>query len=190
MHTFIGFTGRAQSGKDTAAEYLKQNYDFYSLAFTDELRAMALDIDPPVGVDCDGEMWRYSDALKEYGYESCKERFPEFRRFLQRLGTDGVRDHLGAETWVDLSVSIAKSFNRNACWTDVRYPNEAAAIRDLGGSVIRLVRPEAGTGTNENEGHISETLMAEIEPDFIINNHGTVDQLHADLDTIIALALR
>lgn len=58
--------------------------------------------------------------------------------------------------------------------TDVRFPNEAALVRRLGGQLWQIRRPgyEAG-GT----GHASDTDGSEFEPDVILENFGSLDDL-------------
>ena len=58
--------------------------------------------------------------------------------------------------------------------TDVRFPNEAALVRQLGGQLWQICRPgyEAG-GT----GHASDTDGCEFRPDVILHNSGGLDDL-------------
>lgn len=64
----------------------------------------------------------------------------------------------------------------NVVITDVRFPNEAAMVRQLGGQIWQIKRPgyEAG-GT----GHASDTDGSEFEPDHILANCGTPSDLQA-----------
>ena len=59
--------------------------------------------------------------------------------------------------------------------TDVRFPNEAALVRQLGGQLWQIRRPgyEAG-GT----GHASDTAGDEFAPDVVLENFGSLDDLH------------
>ena len=58
--------------------------------------------------------------------------------------------------------------------TDVRFPNEAALVRQLGGQLWQIRRPgyEAG-GT----GHASDTDGGEFGPDVVLENFGGLDDL-------------
>lgn len=58
--------------------------------------------------------------------------------------------------------------------TDVRFPNEAALIRQLGGQLWQIRRPgyEAG-GT----GHASDTDGSEFRPEVVLENFGSLDDL-------------
>lgn len=60
--------------------------------------------------------------------------------------------------------------------TDVRFPNEAALVRQLGGQLWQIRRPgyEAG-GT----GHASDTAGDEFGPDRVVLNSGSLEDLRA-----------
>lgn len=60
--------------------------------------------------------------------------------------------------------------------TDVRFPNEAAMVRQLGGQIWQIKRPgyEAG-GT----GHASDTAGDEFAPDRVVTNGGSLEDLRA-----------
>ncbi|MEG1679027.1 MAG: hypothetical protein RR326_02930 [Stenotrophomonas sp.] len=64
----------------------------------------------------------------------------------------------------------------DAVITDVRFPNEAAMIRQLGGQIWQIRRPgyEAG-GT----GHASDTDGSEFSPDLVVTNSGSLEDLRA-----------
>ena len=60
---------------------------------------------------------------------------------------------------------------------DVRFPNEAAMIRDLGGELWRIERP----GITYDGDHSSEGGLEDITPDQVIVNDGTIAQLKAKI---------
>ena len=64
--------------------------------------------------------------------------------------------------------------NQNTNWVfdDCRFLNEAKAIKEWGGLVVRLDRPQAGA-VGGVIGHASEVAMKEYKDwDYIINNRG------------------
>jgi len=123
----IGVSGVMRTGKDSVAALLG-NYGYTRLAFADPLRKVALDIDPTIslrgasaevleafgylpdfiGAYNDREGVLYGTLITQVGYEQVKE-VPDFRRFLQRLGTEGVRNNFGQNAWVDLAVKTIRS---------------------------------------------------------------------------------
>lgn len=58
--------------------------------------------------------------------------------------------------------------------TDVRYPNEAERIKDLGGKVWEIIRPGL-----ESDGHSSEIPLPRDLVDRVIHNDGSLEQLEA-----------
>jgi hypothetical protein len=181
----VGITGYAQSGKTTVADFLVQEQGFVHINFADTLREMASAINPMIyyfGEEGWGEEYYYNDALKDYGYEKAKKEFPEFRRFLQRLGTEGGRRVLGDSLWVDKWEEKAKAAlqaGKSVVASDVRFHNEANKIMNLrffqthGGGVPvptkeiwRVTRPGVGPLSE----HSSEKEMESIEVNRTIEN--------------------
>lgn len=186
----IGLVGFAGSGKGSLAEILAVEYGFTRIAFADPLREMALAIDPIVSADPDTKISSerieiggvrlipYAEALATLGYTETKARYPEARRFLQRLGTEAGRNILGPNIWVDTAmrradVARAEKDCRGIVHDDARFDNEVEAIRERGGFIWRIDRPGFGP-VNDHE---SETLPLRIEPDAVIVNDGTLAEL-------------
>jgi hypothetical protein len=171
----VGLSGYAQAGKDTAAEVF-QRYGFQRYSFADPMREMALAIDPIVAVGQHPEgglkFIRYSEALEEIGYEKAKEELPEVRTFLQKLGTDAGRNVLGEDVWVDAALKYMRE-GGDYVIPDVRFPNEADAIRDEGGLVFRVQRPDHGPAND----HPSETALDDYDFDHFLFNCGTIEAL-------------
>lgn len=59
---------------------------------------------------------------------------------------------------------------------DCRFPNEAAMVRQLGGQIWQVVRPGHNPPCN---GHASENDGSAFNPDVVITNNGTLDELRA-----------
>lgn len=111
------------------------------------------------------------------------------REFLQRLGTDAIRDNIHDNAWVnslmcDYKKEITHPYYSDSVleypnWliTDTRFPNEAKAIKDRGGIVIRINRPWSSEMTVKSNMHISETALDNWEFDEVINNDNGLDKL-------------
>lgn len=99
------------------------------------------------------------------------------RQLLQKFGTE-VGRNISSNLWVDALMNDyikAKSDGYEEDWivTDVRFQNEANAIRENGGILIRINR---NTGLNDT--HISETALDDYKDfDLVIDNNGTLDEL-------------
>lgn len=197
----IGLAGRKRTGKNTAASYLVKEHGFEEAAFADPLRDLALSINPVVG-------WQksctnadelapvlYSDALHHHGYEKAKELYPEFRRFLQRLGTEGIRETLGAkyglrellgdDVWIVLAKRRIQEADGPLVFTDVRFPNEADLIRRYSGEVVRITREAV---LDRRDTHPSETSMDNYPVDSTIANDGERSQLNTALNKLVQYA--
>lgn len=99
------------------------------------------------------------------------------RQLLQKFGTE-VGRNISPNLWVDALMNDyikAKSGGYEEDWivTDVRFENEAEAIRENGGILIRLNR-----NTGFNDQHSSETALDNYKNfDLVIDNNGTIDEL-------------
>jgi len=176
----IGFTGYAQSGKDTAAGFLVDR-GWKRLAFADILRQSLYNLNPIVYVTgvCDDGYWEDSDEtrVKEIvdrdGWDVAKTRYPEIRQLLQRFGTEVGRELYGESFWVDRVLNQIKEGqpNDNYVITDVRFPNELAAVRDIGGAVFKIQR----LCNKPANAHASEDIDG-LRVDGVIPNTGTLDR--------------
>jgi len=185
----LGLVGPARAGKDTVASRLRI-HGYARLAFADKLKDVALEINPQL---CDRALGitTLRQVVTQEGWESAK-RYPEVRGFLQRLGTS-VRDHVDSDAWVRPvlanALSRAKHTGRGSVISDVRFPNELAAIRAAGGQVVLIVRP----GLTRLE-HVSEDLAWSLtahDVDHVIVNDGTLARLDGAVDVMAGqLALR
>lgn len=77
--------------------------------------------------------------------------------------------------------------------TDVRFPNEARAIKERGGIIVRVNRPFVrieGQGKQRVARHSSETALDNWEFDYIANNEGTLEELLVDAQYILNVILK
>lgn len=162
----VGLVGYAQSGKDTFASGM----GFRRLAFADPLKELAVACNPIVLP----RAANLARLVRGYGWEYCKAEVPGVREFLQNLGT-GVRDVLGADTWVEAAFAKYDT-NVPTVFTDVRFPNEIRAIRERGGVIIRIDRP----GVEPPNQHVSEFAWQDCGPEYVVVNDGTLEQFLAD----------
>ena len=173
----IGVSGFARAGKDTVGRILCANHGYHRVAFADKMKAIALAMDPIIGfterresgiddhtfVVTKGPL-RLAEFVAQVGWEKAKEN-SVVRGTLQRLGTEAGRRILGEDFWVDTALT---GLDENRLWvaTDVRFPNEALAIKALGGVVVRVARPE----TEAANLHPSESALEDWRFDWHIQN--------------------
>jgi hypothetical protein len=179
----LGFCGVARSGKDTAAQALE---GFTRIAFADGVREALLALDPvithrhrpPSGLN---SLVNLSVAFDCYGlnWDSIKHYSNNLRELLQRMGTEAGRNIHGDDCWIRLAQRKIEAAPGDVVITDCRFANEAQAIRDWGGTVIRIDRP----GVSACNDHASERL--EFEPDAVIVNDGTIAELHGQVRSLV-----
>ena len=98
------------------------------------------------------------------------------RHMLQTLGTEWGRACIHPDFWVKIARAKTERIMNNGgsvVVDDVRFPNEVAMIRELGGELWRIERP----GVSYDGSHESEGGLESIIPDRVIINDGTIDQL-------------
>lgn len=181
----VGFCGAAGAGKSTAADRLVKHWRFNRVRFAGPLKAMML----ALGLSAE----QVDGALKEVPTPLLCGRTP--RQAMQWLGTEWGRDLIGGSLWIEAwraSVERVGGFHvpgegwrRLIVADDVRFANEAQAIRDRGGIVVRLDRD--GAGSTSGGDHASE--RPDFEPDRIIRNTGDLAAFRAQIDAL-ALSLR
>lgn len=169
----IGLAGLKQSGKTTAGDYLANVYKFDHTSFAAPMRRFAMDV----------------LCMNELQLELGKERSVAFldnevtpRKFLQLLGTEFGRDMIHPDLWVR-SCLMRVRLENNTVISDVRFCNEAHAIRALGGKIVRIKRAnQAPTG----DGHASEQGIHPALIDYDITNNGErVEYFHKDIDKLV-----
>jgi len=172
----IGVAGYAQVGKDTLGEALVESGEAERLAFADALKAVLYDLNPLVDV-----MGTATEELRaivdDQGWEWAKTH-TDARELLQRLGV-AARDHIDPDVWLN---AVMRQVQPGGSYiiTDVRYPNEAAAIKKAGGQLWRIWRPGVGPANT----HGSETALDHWEYDQIIHNEGTIDDLKKTVENL------
>ena len=146
----VGLTGYARHGKYTTRNFLVENYGFMRYAFADQLKSMAITLNPIIRTfTFPKHAERLATLVALQGWDKAKEN-AEVRRFLQVLGTEAVRDHLGQDAWVD---ALDKKLNddevtrdNDVVITDVRFHNEAQFVKRNGGEIWRVKRLEYADG--------------------------------------------
>jgi hypothetical protein len=137
----------------------------------------------------DGSYVPYEQNLHENKVLNIVKLTP--RKLLQLLGTEAGRQIIHPNIWINALFADynAKGFDYKGSenkeikgdwiypnWiiTDVRFPNEAQAIKDRGGIVIRINRPQL---IDRDFEHDSETALDDYEFDYVIENDGSLDEL-------------
>jgi hypothetical protein len=166
----IGLCGAAGSGKDTVASILSETAQFYRVAFADPLYEMISIVTGLLTEDLeDREM---KEAEIDWIGKSP-------RQLLQTLGTEWGRNMVSETIWIDIAtrrIDRLLADGRNVAVTDVRFDNEAAAIKAAGGEVWQVVRGE-GCVRGVSMRHASEAGIAPTLVDRVIGNWSTIEKL-------------
>jgi hypothetical protein len=178
----IALCGYPGAGKDEIAKYLVERHGWYRVSFADPMRRALLAIDPWVKVQ-EGVFHPLTEIIDEWGWDYAKRAIPEIRTLLQRMGTEAGRDIHGENCWVDLASKLIKNTVGSVVVTDLRFPNELAAVRKLGGTVVHVVRPGVGK-VNE---HASEQMDYYEASHLAVSNDGDLGDLHRSVELVLAM---
>lgn len=175
----VGISGKYGSGKTTFSSYfLTRHPQYCKKSFAECLKHVVCFM-----TKTDIEFCRTKEGKDTF--------FPKwghtFGELLQKIGTEGIRCVL-PDAWV---ISLFEEFDENSLWIidDVRFPNEADAIRKVGGIVVRF---EGDPGDIYEELcqtrdplHLSETAMDNYEHfHCVIKTEDFVNQLDRLYDKI------
>jgi hypothetical protein len=170
----IGLAGAAGAGKDTVAEHLVNRHGFVRMALADPLYEMLSHL---TGLPA-GHLMRRDVKEAPLGWLGVSPR-----RMLQTLGTEWGRGLIDDDIWIKHLLRRIDASGSPVAVSDVRFDNEAAAIRGRGGIIVEVVRPEPLSGvSSEARNHSSESGISSAFVDVVIVNGGTVNDLHAAVD--------
>lgn len=185
----LGIAGRAGAGKDTCADVLCENYQFFRMAFADPVRAEITDafgIDPGLFLLPSKEVktdalaiGRCNDSafialMAKVGENISAPRSP--REIMRWWGTE-YRRRQNPAYWLEraaetINDATRRGFRRIAI-TDVRFQNEADFVRLYNGEIWLITRTETDLITAN---HQSEREISSIHPDTIISNNKSMSR--------------
>lgn len=168
----LALTGSATSGKGLVARRLVQTHGFTATRFAEPIKRML-----SVGLGLSEEQL---DGDQKHA------PIPEFggltpRHLMQTLGTEWGRRMVHSDVWISAWRKNAGSLPELVVVDDLRFPNEAMAIREMGGVIWRVVRP--GVPVLD---HASERAIREISVDGTIQNTSTISALFQTVDAAVA----
>lgn len=200
--TLIGLTGPAGSGKDATADVLVKGHGFKKMAFADALRAeVCAAFSVPLDYLTDREAKeipiralalaqcyddKFIDAVEKAvgGLDHLAPRSP--RQIMQWWGTEYRRSQ-SESYWIDRAIKRMGSLlirRQSVVVTDVRFANEAEALRSMGGAIWQVQRP----GLQPVEGrHASAVTGDEFAPDKIVFNAGDLQHLQSLVEVMLGV---
>lgn len=169
----LGLAGPKRSGKDTVARHLCERFGFVQDSFAAPLRRFVADV---LGLDA-AEL----EATKEQPVSWLGG--VTARSMMQSVGTEWGRNMVHPQIWVRSAMHRASRHMLRApdmVFSDVRFENEALAIQQAGGKVIRM------TGRGElGDAHCSEVPLPAHFVDFEIRNDGDFASLYDQVEHLL-----
>lgn len=171
----IGLCGKMRSGKDTVADYLFYEHGFeLPAAFGNSLKYYAHLIFPDVPKNPKPrELYQFMNFMRDYDPDVWVKHLANYVEVIAGYrGTTGI------------------------VVSDARQANEVAWLRDNGFTIVKvesdeITRMERILAKDETVGeevlrHNTELFVDEIEADYTIPNFGTLDELYAKVDELVA----
>lgn len=155
----IGLTGKARSGKDTAAQIianLAAPAVVQRLGFADAVKR-----ELAVAMGCNVQF--------------IEENKARLRPLLQGWGTEFRRNFFGQDYWINKWQDGVTGEANLIIVPDVRFANEANHILNMGGVVWRIKRCPARLDMHTSEIELDDYCFPEID------NNGTIEQLTQQL---------
>lgn len=186
----IGLSGYAKSGKDTVAEMIQEIHpDKWEVKkFSGKLKVIASILTGIPAHQFEDQEFK-SSMLGEEWWKNYGDFYHQttVRDFLQILGTDAIRNGLHTNAWVNALMADYKPRKMDqyspSNWiiTDCRFPNEAEAIKDRGGMIVRVNRP----GIAPVNAHPSETALDNWDFDYRIANDSDLISLKQSVQILL-----
>lgn len=206
----LGVTGLISSGKDTVADYLCTFHGFKRLSFAASLKdalsaIFGWDRELLEGSTKSSREWR--EQVDTWWAERLNIPNLTPRYAMQYWGTEVCRQGFHSDIWVASVENKLRNTKDNIIITDCRFKNELAAIKQAGGNTIRIERGQkpdwyefaeqfnkgpsqigwalAKTELDKYGIHASEYSSVGLAYDHIIENNGSIDELHRKVDLIL-----
>lgn len=186
----IGISGKIGSGKDTVAGIIQElapEMNWEVKRYAHKLKQIASMLTGIAIEDFEKQEVKASFLGPEWDEKSDQMTV---RTFLQKLGTEAIRNNIHENAWVNALYAdyeqAPQGFKEDRTgryysygfpnWliTDCRFPNEAAAVKLRDGIVIRVERIDNPYPSSD---HPSETSLDDFEFDVVILNEGGIDSL-------------
>jgi hypothetical protein len=206
----IGITGLIGSGKDTIAEYLITKHGFKKLSFAASLKdavaaVFGWDRSLLEGTTKESREWR--EEVDQWWAKKLNMPNLTPRWILQYWGTEVCRQGFHNGIWVASLENQLRQTKNDVVITDCRFINELDAIKNAGGVTVRVSRgpdPEwYSDAISYNSGphnmgwalsrdrlqksgiHASEYSSVGLAYDYVVDNNGTLVDLHNKIEKII-----
>jgi hypothetical protein len=196
----IGVVGFIGSGKGTVGQHLVETHGYITTSFARTLKDSVAAVfrwprDLLEGDTQESRDWR-EQADPWWSKKFGRPVTPRWA--LQYIGTDVFRMHFNTNIWIWSVEKQILDQGDQVVITDARFPNELNLIRESGGKIIWVRKPElpewydAALAQNQNLSygmtknyphiHASEWAWIGSPIDITIVNGGTLDELYKETD--------
>ena len=203
----IGINGKIGSGKDTVGkiiQYLTYPHDINIQTYLEKEVNGQFEIKPSVHTIPNFEIKKFAGKLKQiaslltgvsvekFEDQDFKQKHMGFqwqmtyREFLQKLGTDALRDGLHTDVWINALFADYKPESTGYRYlypqwiiTDMRFPNELEAVEEREGITIRVVRYPKTVEQSRGPENIETVLFDPTNHKHMSLWKGDLSRLHA-----------
>ena len=201
----IGICGLIGSGKDTIADYLQNIHQVRRESFAHTLKdavaaVFGWDRELLEGSTLESRIWR--ETVDPWWSQRLERPQLTPRWILQQWGTEVCRKSFHDDIWIAALENRLRTRTGHTVISDVRFPNEIATLRNQGGRVIWVQRGgtpewydvalETVAGKFDHmaqaypEVHPSEWAWTGTKFDAVIDNNGTVEQMHEQIKNLLS----
>ena len=168
----IGFGYKARSGKDTSAEYLQGQYGGQIFKFAQPIYDIMNAVHGIAKVDSFKDTKLLTWVGTEWG-----------RSIKENIWVNNCLDRIYEAEKQGCYLS-GEPFVNNFFITDVRYPNEAQALKENDFYLIKIDRKNRPE--EERASHTSENALNDYKDwDFVIDNNGSLEDLYEQLQRVV-----
>lgn len=175
----IGISGHKFSGKSTVARLLSEATGYEVRSFATPLKKMVCALVGCTMDDLEDYDYKENTEVPKHLWAYCANGKHTIRALMQGLG-----DLMRKEN-PDVFIECTLNSNDYYLVSDCRLPNEAKAIKDRGGIIIKVVRDSVVA----SDKHQSETHIDDIQEDYTLFNNTTLEEL-AEYVEIFATILK
>lgn len=207
----IAVAGLIGSGKDTIADYLCTVHGFKRLSFASSLKDAVAAVfgwprDLLEGSTKHSREWR--EQVDPWWANRLNMPHLTPRWVLQYWGTEVLRNHFADDIWIASVEHRLLTIKDDIVITDCRFKNELDAVKRAGGITVRANRGpnpdwyESAESYNRGEHgnlswalsktrleklgiHASEYSSVGLDYDYHIDNNGTIDELHGQINQLL-----
>jgi len=175
MPRIVALCGSAGSGKSTAAEFLVRKHHYARLSYAAPIKKMILCLLTEAGVGPLTAKEMIVGKFKEDPHDALAGHSPRYA--MQTLGTEWGRERMAQDFWRRILLRKAKQLldsGIDVVVDDLRFPDEAEALKALGALIVRIERPVEAV-----ESHASE--QQDFPVDVVIDNTGSIGELEKNV---------